>query len=156
MGTKQDRNGVRTAQDLERKYNLSSVSKAVEKTEKELVEVENELTNFVNETINSFNEVNNEIQRSLVYVIDISSTNGTVFKNGDISTTLSVVVKKSNVDITDQITDTQVSWERISKDKEGDVIWNNSHKHTKEVVVTSDDINVKAVFNVYVDIESEE
>lgn len=153
---KQDRNGVRTAQDLERKLNLSSVSKAVEKTEKELVEVETELTNFVNETINSFNEVNNEIQRSLVYVIDISSTNGTVFKNGDISTTLSVVVKKSNVDITDQITDTQVSWERISKDKEGDVIWNNAHKHTKEVVVTSDDINVKAVFNVYVDIESEE
>lgn len=154
--TKQDRNGVRTVQDIERKYKLSSVSKAVEHSEKQIIEVENELTNFVNETISSFEEVTKEIERSLVYVVEISSTNGDIFKNGDISTTLKVVVKKSNVDITDQITDTQVRWERISKDTEGDVVWNNAHQHTKEVVVTSDDINVKAVFNVYVDIESEE
>ena len=46
---KQDRNGVRTAQDLERKYNLSSISlikKAVEQTEAGLTKVNSELENF--------------------------------------------------------------------------------------------------------------
>jgi hypothetical protein len=152
---KQDRNGVRTAQDLERKYNLSTVKKAVEVTETELVEVKNDLSNFVNESLNNFEGMQKEIEESLVYLVEIHSTNGNVFKNGDIATTLSVVVKKSNVDITDQITDTQVYWERISKDVEGDVIWNNAHKHTKAVAVANDDINVKAVFNVYVDIRKE-
>ena len=48
---KQDSNGVRTAQDLERKYDFASIlglKKNVETSEKGLTKVENELLNFMN------------------------------------------------------------------------------------------------------------
>lgn len=148
---KQDLNGVRTAQDLERKYNLSSLSsikKNVELTETGLHKVENELTNFANETTEHFTEMQKEITENISYDVSIDSSNGLVFKNGDIETTLQVKVRQGNEDITDQFTDTQFSWTRVSKDPEGDEVWNNSHKHTKTVQVTEEDVHVKAIFNV--------
>ena len=44
---KQDMNGVRTAQDLERKYNLSGMKKAVELHEQGINKTNTELENFV-------------------------------------------------------------------------------------------------------------
>lgn len=92
--------------------------------------------------------VETDIAENISYSVSIDSSNGTVFKNGDIETILRAIVKKGNVDITDSFTDSQFSWERISEDSEGDKAWNNAHTHTKMVVVTSDDIKVRATFNV--------
>ena len=61
---KQDIAGVRTAQDLERKYNLSelvSVKKAVEKNETELVNINKDLENFVSSTVDSIENLQNQI-----------------------------------------------------------------------------------------------
>ena len=65
---KQDRNGVRTAQDLERKYNLSSISlikKAVEQTETGLTKVNAELENFANATLNTIEDLQNQIDGNI-------------------------------------------------------------------------------------------
>jgi phage-related protein len=61
---KQDANGVRTAQDLERKYNLSSLvglKKAVEQSEVNIKEVNNELTNFVTATLGEVENIQEQI-----------------------------------------------------------------------------------------------
>lgn len=145
---KQDRNGVRTPQDLERKYNFSSLKKAVEQSETGLTKINQELDNFVNITAKQFEKVKNEIDENISYDVSIDSSNGLVFKNGDINSTLSVKVRKGNEDITDQFTDTQFSWTRVSKDPNGDKVWNNAHKNTKMVVITNEDVYVKAIFNV--------
>ena len=62
---KQDRNGVRTAQDLERKYNLSSIKKAVEQTEQGLTKVNSELDNFVNATVDTLDNLQDQIDGNI-------------------------------------------------------------------------------------------
>lgn len=148
---KQDRNGVRTAQDLERKYDLGSIAglkKAVKQSETALHNTNKEIKTFVNETVEHFTEMQKEIEENITYDVSIDSSNGLVFKNGDIESVLTVKVRKGNEDITDQFTDTQFSWTRVSKDPEGDIAWNNAHKNTKTVTITEDDVYVKAIFNV--------
>ena len=65
---KQDRNGVRTAQDLERKYNLSSISlikKAVEQTETGLTKVNAELEDFINTTSSTIENLQDQIDGNI-------------------------------------------------------------------------------------------
>lgn len=62
---KQDRNGVRTAQDLERKYNFSekfsSMERAIEQSEQSITKVSNELDEFVDITTNNLEEIKGQI-----------------------------------------------------------------------------------------------
>ena len=56
--------GVRTAQDLERKYPLSdllSIKKAVEKSETELININKDLENFVSSTVESIDNLQSQI-----------------------------------------------------------------------------------------------
>lgn len=62
---KQDRNGVRTAQDLERKYNLSSIKKAIEQTDIGLIKINSELDNFANSTIDTLDNLQNQIDGNI-------------------------------------------------------------------------------------------
>lgn len=148
--SKQDRGGVRTAQDLERKYKdkLVGVQKASEQSVEGVNKVEKELENFINTTNKHFAAMQEEIDENISYDVLIESSNGVAFKNGDIETTLTAIVRKGNEDITDQFTDTQFSWTRVSKNPEEDLAWNEAHKHTKTVTITNEDVYAKAVFNV--------
>lgn len=61
---KQDRQGVRTASDLERKYDFSSlvgVKKAIKNNEEGLNKVNAELENFITETVGSIENIQNQI-----------------------------------------------------------------------------------------------
>ena len=61
---KQDRNGVRTAQDLERKYDFSSlggVKKALKNNEEGLNKVNKELENFMEEALGSIENIQSQI-----------------------------------------------------------------------------------------------
>ncbi len=62
---KQDLNGVRTAQDLERKYNFSqefsSIKKAIRQKETEITKVSNELDKFVNIATEELEEIKEQI-----------------------------------------------------------------------------------------------
>ena len=62
---KQDRNGVRTAQDLERKLNfqkmISGVEKATERNANELININAELENFMSSTIGSIDNLQSQI-----------------------------------------------------------------------------------------------
>ncbi len=65
---KQDRNGVRTAQDLERKYNLSSLvglNKAVELQVEEINKVNAELEQFMSSTIGDMENLQSQIDGNI-------------------------------------------------------------------------------------------
>ena len=62
---KQDRNGVRTAQDLERKYDLSSIKKAIQQTELGLTKVNAELDDFVNATVDTLDNLQSQIDGNI-------------------------------------------------------------------------------------------
>jgi len=65
---RQDMNGVRTAQDLERKYNLTLIDDLKENYElqkKDLKKVENELNNFVVATTQNLEEIQNQVDGNI-------------------------------------------------------------------------------------------
>ena len=65
---RQDRNGVRTAQDLERKYNLSDlvgIKKAVQQSAEGINKTNAELENFMKSTLDTIEELENKIDGSI-------------------------------------------------------------------------------------------
>lgn len=59
--SKQDRGGVRTAAELERKYNFAGMQKAMRQNTVGLTKTNQELENFVNQTLGSLENVQNQI-----------------------------------------------------------------------------------------------
>lgn len=87
------------------------------------------------------------------YKVEIHTSNGILFSNGIIETVLTAIVYKGKDNITNQISNTQITWTRTSADKMEDALWNETKgKHKKEITITTNDINKKATFDCSVDI----
>lgn len=87
------------------------------------------------------------IESKKMYRLVITSTNGNIFKNGGINTTLKATVYSWDEDITDSLDDNQFIWTRVSSDTEADRIWNMDHYGgSKEVEITNEDVTVRATF----------
>lgn len=125
--SKQDRQGVRSPTDIEIKYDLASlveVKKAVKNNEEGINKTNTTLQSFVNETTKNMAKLEEEMTVSLV----IESSRGTVFKNNNISTVLSVVIFRGSERITDMATlrramgsraYLQWKWQRLDEDTFG-------------------------------------
>lgn len=108
-----------------------------------------------NQSINvHFNKIEtsiNDINENKMYRVEIISSNGNIFKSGNINTTLSARVYSWDKNITEEINASRFIWTRVSSDKEGDIAWNTSHfGGTKEITVTTEDVYSRATFNVTV------
>jgi hypothetical protein len=78
----------------------------------------------------------------------ILSTNGNIFRNGQISTTLEAVVYYGPDNITATINASQLIWKRKSVDNAGDIAWNEAHSAgARSITITPNDINVRATFS---------
>ena len=101
-------------------------------TSKEITEVSDRITTI-------------EEQKMLRLVI--ISSNGNIFKNGNVKTLLSAVVYSWDKDITDTLDANQFIWTRVSEDTEADKVWNEQHfGGAKSVVITGADVKVRATF----------
>lgn len=111
-------------------------------------------TQQTSETINDLtkgladtNDRVNKIAENVTYRAEILTTNGNIFKNGNINTVLFCKLYQGSTDITDQIDASRFIWTRISDDADGDEVWNAEHAAgTKSVTVTKDDVSVRATF----------
>lgn len=103
-------------------------------TSKEVTEVSDRITTI-------------EEQKMLRLVI--ISSNGNIFKNGNVKTLLSAKVYSWDEDITDTLDANQFVWTRVSEDTEADKVWNEQHfGGAKSVVITGADVKVRATFIV--------
>lgn len=101
-------------------------------TSKEVTEVSDRITTI-------------EEQKMLRLVI--ISSNGNIFKNGNVKTSLSAKVYSWDEDITDTLDANQFIWTRVSEDAEADKVWNEQHfGGAKSVVITGADVKVRATF----------
>lgn len=101
-------------------------------TSKEVTEVSDRITTI-------------EEQKMLRLVI--ISSNGNIFKNGNVKTLLSAVVYSWDKDITDTLDANQFIWTRVSEDTEADKVWNEQHfGGAKSVIITGADVKVRATF----------
>ena len=88
-----------------------------------------------------------EIEDQKMLRLVITSSNGNIFKNGNIQTTLNATVFSWDENITDTLDDNQFIWTRVSDDPEDDERWNSAHYGgTKAVEITSADVKVRATF----------
>lgn len=88
-----------------------------------------------------------EIEEKKMYRLVISSTNGNIFKNGNIKTTLYATVYSWDDDITDSLDPNQFIWTRVSEDAEADKLWNSAHYGgAKQITITTEDVKVRATF----------
>lgn len=99
------------------------------------------------ETVQEQNDRITEIEQQKMYRLVISSSNGNIFKNGNITTTLYATVFSWDENITDTLDDNQFIWMRVSEDAEADAIWNADHfGGSKSIEITSEDVHVRATF----------
>ena len=88
-----------------------------------------------------------EIEEQKMYRLVITSSNGNIFKNGNIATTLSAQVYSWDENITDSLDPNQFVWTRVSDNADSDRLWNAAHYGgTKQIVITADDVKVRATF----------
>lgn len=87
------------------------------------------------------------VEAQKMYRLVITSSNGNIFKNGNINTTLSAAVFSWDEDITEKLDPNQFIWTRVSDDAPADEEWNHRHfGGTKSIDITSDDVKVRATF----------
>ena len=89
----------------------------------------------------------NEIKDNLTHRVEVSSTNGLIFRNGDIVTVLEAKVYKGAEDITSQISESNFLWKKIISDGIEDINWNaNKGIGVKRVTITASDFSESATF----------
>ena len=99
------------------------------------------------ESVIETNERIDEIEEQKMYRLVITSSNGNIFKNNNIRTTLSAVVFSWDTNVTDSLDPNQFIWTRVSDDPVADAAWNEAHfGGTKTVEITRDDEKVRATF----------
>lgn len=87
-----------------------------------------------------------EVANKIGYKVEIISTNGFVFKNGIINTTLKAIVYEGKNDITNSIDESKFRWRKILSDGSEDIIWGNNNAGKKEINIDSDDVIHRATF----------
>jgi len=88
------------------------------------------------------------VEQYVTYKVEIFSTQGKIFKNGEGATDLIARVYKGTTDITAEIDANNFKWTRVSADPDSDIIWNNTNASgTKQITVTDEDVHNRATFN---------
>lgn len=80
--------------------------------------------------------------QSVPYILNIKTSNGTIFQNNNIATTLTAKITKNDIDVTNTMT--RIVWERVSRyNTTGDAEF---HREGMSISITKDDVDVEARF----------
>lgn len=95
----------------------------------------------------------NEVMNDVVYKLEILSSKGLLFRNGNISTVISAKVYRGKDDITNTIPNTGFIWKKYDKNGVLDTVWTNQNVGIgKTFIIDEGDVYQKAVFHCDVDI----
>lgn len=98
-------------------------------------------------TVAKVGELKEDVEKISPYTLQIVSSNGAIFKNGQVSTTLIAAVRYGGKDITDTLDANQFRWTRVSADLLADEEWNSAHYGgCKSVEISSADVSGRATF----------
>lgn len=101
------------------------------------------------ETVSSTYVTPAYVDSKLNYEVLIYSSQGNIFKNDLIETTLTAYIRSGNKDISAQFNDNQFVWSRASDNPEEDILWNRQHiSGSRSIRITGDDVQSKATFTV--------
>lgn len=105
---------------------------------------------------NDVGEALDNVSANVNYRVEIISTNGNIFRNDNISSTLVAKVYHGANDITSTVPQGNFTWKRVSDDSEADNAWNllYANFHSNVLVIDSDDVHGRATFNCDVIIDN--
>lgn len=102
---------------------------------------------FINEKLKRLSQLVQERvfdSTAVPFVLELKSTSGAVFQNGNIQTKLISTVSKLGTDMTNRF---NFRWIRESKYGTNDTEWNKLHETgTREITITSNDVDREATF----------
>ena len=103
---------------------------------------------------NDLDDTIKDVSSKVNYRVEITSTNGNLFKNDIIETTLIAKVYYGSEDITDSLPQNSFRWKRVSDDSTSDNAWNLLHQDfgSNILAISSIDVENRAVFNCEVNI----
>lgn len=126
---------------------------ALVELEKQLAIRAKELSDQAIEDAKDANDLVNEVMNDVVYKIELHSSNGWVFRNGQINTTVTAKVYRGKDDITSTIPISGFIWKKFNKDGVLDTSWNNLHLNVgKQITITKNDVYQKATFQCEINI----
>jgi hypothetical protein len=118
-----------------------------------LEEVKKQISIKAKELTDKFQQDLQEAKNDISYHTELHSTAGNQFMNGDISTTVYVVVYKGREDITNTLPTSAFQWKKTDKDGIEDTVWNNSHVGVgSQILIDREDVFRKATFWCDIDI----
>jgi phage minor structural protein len=126
-------------------------SELVQQAKDKLALKENEWNQAIEDAKNA-QEAAEEAKNSISYKLELSSSNGNVFRNGVIDTTVRAIVFKGNQDVTSSVTAAQLVWKKYKEDGTLDTTWS---KNGSSFSFTRADMNKKARITCELLIEGE-
>lgn len=89
------------------------------------------------------------LKNNVAYKIELMSSNGLIFKNSVIDTTLTARLYKGDQDITNAVPVEGFVWKKTKADGTPDDIWNRTHEEVgNKLHITHNDVSEKATFEV--------
>lgn len=113
--------------------------------------VQDELNQFASRFEQGAEEIISIVEQKILegigFTLQIISSNGSIFKNGEVETTLSVMLSLGKNDVTEDYSDSCFRWTRKSSDSTGDAVWNaRNASGRKELKIASSDVVRRATF----------
>ncbi|UDM72738.1 hypothetical protein [Vagococcus fluvialis] len=158
-------NGVKLM-DTQWKLEAGKISQKIEEVEGSTIskaELENTSKGFKKE----ISEVTATVEKRIkeieltpgedAYNIQIISSQGSVFRNGNGRTKLFAFVYKGAKDITEELNSACFIWNRASQDEDSDKAWNDKYAGgRKSIEITNEDVYKRATFSCSIDMELSE
>lgn len=105
--------------------------------------------------IERLNEEVEELNNTVPYVVEITSTNGLIFRNNNVDTTLIARVIRGTEDITSSISVADFIWVKLDQDGNVDTSWGISHAGIgNELDLTYEDVQGKATFKIKIEMRN--
>lgn len=138
--------GIVTEEERKRIADVQAkLKEAKEHAEKEATEAAEAALLYSNNYTDT--EIGN-IRDNLVFKCEVHSTNGNVFKNGQVDTELIARVFHGANEVTEMFEDHRFRWERVSDDPIGDQQWNHSFgSGGRTRIINRDQVTGRATFN---------
>ena len=122
------------------RYSIPEVQKILQIRAKELAQEAKQIAQDAKDMIG---EINDDVP----WKIEIESSNGLLFKNNNIKTTLTARVYKGSNEVTSEIPKEGFTWKKRHRDGTDDDDWNNANKNVGNVIeLTDEDVFQKSTF----------
>lgn len=126
---------------------------ALVETEKQLDLKSKEIADLASASAESAQTRIDEVENDIVYKTELHSTNGDKFNNGNIDTTVYVVVYRGKENITSTLPNSAFIWKKTNADGTNDTAWANAHVGVGSTIqITKADVDKKATFWCEIDI----